>query len=41
MFNIGSPREAITQFRAHIDKYRNRVGYKELLFEHFAWLSVQ
>lgn len=41
MFNIGSPRDAITQFRAHIDKFRNRVGYKELLFEHFAWLSVQ
>lgn len=41
MFNIGSPREAITQFRTHIDKYRNRVGVKELLFEHFAWLCVQ
>lgn len=41
MFNIGSPRDAITQFRTHIDKYRNRSGFKELLFEHFAWLSVQ
>lgn len=41
MFGIGSPRDAITQFRTHIDKYRNRNGFKELLFEHFAWLSVQ
>lgn len=41
MFNVGSPRDAITQFRTHIDKYRNRTGFKELLFEHFAWLSVQ
>lgn len=41
MFNIGSPRDAITQFRTHIDKYRNRVGYNDLIFEHFAWLSVQ
>ncbi|XP_031630878.1 trafficking protein particle complex subunit 11 [Contarinia nasturtii] len=41
MFNIGSPRDAITQFRTHIDKYRNRVGYKDLTFEHFAWMSVQ
>lgn len=41
MFNVGSPREAITQFRTHIDKYRNRTGTKDLLFEHFAWLSVQ
>lgn len=41
MFNLGSPRDAITQFRSHIDKYRNRTGYKELIFEHFAWLSVQ
>lgn len=41
MFNLGSPRDAITQFRSHIDKYRNRTGFKELIFEHFAWLSVQ
>lgn len=41
MFNVGSPRDSITQFRTHIDKYRNRVGFKELQFEHFAWLSVQ
>lgn len=41
MFNLGSPRDAITQFRSHIDKYRSRVGFKELLFEHYSWLSVQ
>lgn len=41
MFKIGSPRDAIKQFRTHIDKYRTTVGYKELAFEHFAWLSVQ
>lgn len=41
MFNVGSPRDAITQFRMHIDKYRSRTGFKELLFEHYDWLSVQ
>lgn len=41
MFNLGSPRDAITQFRTHIEKYRNQTGFKELLFEHFAWLSAQ
>lgn len=41
MFNVGSPREAITQFRIHIDKYRNRTGITDLLFEHYAWLSAQ
>lgn len=41
MFKVGSPRDAITQFRTHIDKYRNRIGYSDLLFEHFAWLQIQ
>lgn len=41
MFNINSPRDAITQFRTHIEKYKNRPGFKELIFEHYAWLSVQ
>lgn len=41
MFNVGSPRDAITQFRTHIDKYRSRVGFKELIFEHYDWLSIQ
>lgn len=40
-FVTGSPRDAITQFRTHVEKYRNRTGYKELLFEHYAWLSIQ
>lgn len=35
------PRDSITQFKTHIEKFRNRVGLKDLSFEHFAWMSVQ
>lgn len=41
MFKLNSPRDSITQFKAHIEKYQGRTGYKELLFEHYAWMSVQ
>lgn len=41
MFKVGQPREAITQFKNHIDKYRDRPGFQELIFEHFSWLSIQ
>lgn len=35
------PRDAIIHFKAHIDRFRGRPGFKELLFEHYAWLSLQ
>lgn len=41
MFKQNVPRDSITQFKAHIEKYRAMVGLKELAFEHYAWLSVQ
>lgn len=41
MFKLNLPRDSITQFKAHIEKYRPLVGLKELSFEHHAWLSVQ
>lgn len=41
MFKLNLPRDAITQFKAHIEKYKARTGFKELLFEHFSWQSQQ
>lgn len=41
LFFKASPKEAISHFKNHIGKYRSRTGVKELLFEHYAWLSVQ
>lgn len=41
MFKLNAPRDSITQFKAHIEKYQGRTGFKELLFEHYAWMSVQ
>lgn len=41
MFKLNAPRDSLTQFKNHIDKYKNITGPKELLFEHYAWLSVQ
>lgn len=41
MFKTGQPREAITHFKNHIDKYRDRPGFQELIFEHYSWLSIQ
>lgn len=35
------PRDAIIHFKAHIDRFRGRPGFKELIFEHYAWLSLQ
>lgn len=40
-FKVNAPKDAISHFKNHINKYRNRTGFKELLFEHYAWLSVQ
>lgn len=41
MFKLNLPRDSITQFKAHIEKYKARTGFKELLFEHHGWLSQQ
>ena len=41
MFKLKVPRDSITHFISHIEKYKSRVGFKELLFEHYAWLSTQ
>ncbi|CAB3373976.1 Hypothetical predicted protein [Cloeon dipterum] len=40
-FNQNLPRDAIAQFRKHIDLFKNMVGPKEISFEHHAWLSKQ
>jgi hypothetical protein len=41
MFKLNLPRDSITQFKAHVEKYKSRAGFKELTFEHHGWLSVQ
>ncbi|XP_046424871.1 trafficking protein particle complex subunit 11 isoform X1 [Neodiprion fabricii] len=41
MFNLNLPRDAISQFRAHTDRFKLKVGPKELMFEHHAWMSGQ
>lgn len=41
MFKLNLPRDSITQFKAHIEKYKARTGFKELLFEHYSWTSQQ
>ncbi|EFA10428.2 Trafficking protein particle complex subunit 11-like Protein [Tribolium castaneum] len=41
MFALNLPRDAISQFKAHIDRFKNRMGFHELSFEHYAWLSKQ
>lgn len=41
MFKLNLPRDSITQFKAHIEKYKARTGFKELLFEHYSWTSLQ
>lgn len=41
MFKLNLPRDSITQFKAHIEKYKSRTGFKDLLFEHYGWTSQQ
>uniref|UniRef100_W8ARG0 Trafficking protein particle complex subunit 11 n=1 Tax=Ceratitis capitata TaxID=7213 RepID=W8ARG0_CERCA len=41
MFKLKQPRDAINYFTTHIEKYKNRIGFKDLIFEHYAWLSTQ
>ncbi|KAA0199224.1 hypothetical protein HAZT_HAZT001821 [Hyalella azteca] len=40
-FLLNLPRDAIAQFRRHIDLFRPRMGPKSLIFEHYAWLASQ
>ncbi|XP_021915999.1 trafficking protein particle complex subunit 11 isoform X2 [Zootermopsis nevadensis] len=41
MFQLSLPRDAIAQFRRHTDLFKNRIGPKNLVFEHHAWMSKQ
>lgn len=42
LFTLRLPRDSISQFKAHIDYYKSRsFGFKQLQFEHYAWLSKQ
>lgn len=41
LFALNLPRDAISQFKAHIDRFKARMGFHELTFEHYAWLSKQ
>lgn len=41
MFSINTPRDAISQFRSHTERFKQRLGFKELAFEHYAWMSKQ
>ncbi|XP_042908520.1 trafficking protein particle complex subunit 11 [Parasteatoda tepidariorum] len=40
-FLNGAPLDAISQFRNHVDIFKNKVGHPELAFEHSAWMSKQ
>lgn len=35
------PRDAIVQFKAHVERFRGRSGFRAIIFEHYAWLSLQ
>lgn len=41
LFTLNLPRDAITQLKTHIERYKNRIGATELLFEHYAWIARQ
>ncbi|CAB0043416.1 unnamed protein product [Trichogramma brassicae] len=41
MFSLKLPKDAIAQFRSHTERFRTRTGPRELMFEHYAWLSSQ
>lgn len=41
MFQLSLPRDAIAQFRKHTEHFKNRIGQKDLAFEHHAWTSKQ
>ncbi|KAI5631421.1 foie gras liver health family 1 domain-containing protein [Phthorimaea operculella] len=41
LFALNMPRDSIAQLKNHIERYKNRVGPTELLFEHYAWIARQ
>jgi hypothetical protein len=41
MFQLSLPRDAIAQFRKHTELFKNKIGPKDLAFEHQAWMSKQ
>ncbi|XP_067008734.2 trafficking protein particle complex subunit 11 [Anabrus simplex] len=41
LFQQNLPRDAINQFRKHVDLFRQYIGCKDLAFEHYAWMSKQ
>ena len=40
-FQQSTPRDAIAQFRQHVDLFKHKIGIKELAFEHSAWMAKQ
>lgn len=40
-FFQNAPLDAISQFRKHVDFFKNKIGCPELAFEHSAWMSKQ
>ena len=40
-FQLSAPLDAISQFRKHIDYFKNKYGQSDLLFEHSAWMAKQ
>ncbi|XP_076754890.1 trafficking protein particle complex subunit 11 gry isoform X1 [Xylocopa sonorina] len=41
MFSLNVPKDAISQFRLHTDRFKLWTGPKELIFEHHAWMCSQ
>ncbi|XP_041984490.1 trafficking protein particle complex subunit 11 [Aricia agestis] len=41
LFALNLPRDSISQLKSHIERYKNRIGPTELLFEHYAWIARQ
>ncbi|XP_017779460.1 PREDICTED: trafficking protein particle complex subunit 11 [Nicrophorus vespilloides] len=41
MFSLNLPRDAISQFKAHTERFKTRYGFQELSFEHHAWMALQ
>ncbi|CAH2984804.1 unnamed protein product [Chilo suppressalis] len=41
LFALNLPRDGIAQLKSHIERYKNRIGSTELLFEHYAWIARQ
>ncbi|XP_018405542.1 PREDICTED: trafficking protein particle complex subunit 11 isoform X1 [Cyphomyrmex costatus] len=41
MFSLNLPKDAISQFRLHTERFKLKTGPKDLMFEHHAWMSSQ